>query len=354
VRYLQGMREALVDRYERLVDGDDDSIDHEVTLIRDWINEQPALRAILAEVANSEPAMDFEDWRSRLGNVDQFKWPSRSEAGRAWTIWQLMNAIATAHEAGAEYQVVDYAMQYAEFGKSPNSMVRAFVSRILSPLFRYLGEHVAQGSAVLHTLERYVARVEWYDRNDLYARYEAARSGNHVGEDVYDLDLQRFLFLDGGYITQAKARSASGEADIIGGLATSDPLICEGKLFDNRGKRHIVKGFHQVIKYAHDYNKTTAHLVVFNLTDRLLRLPTDDPSKAWPPCIEESGVRVNFIVVRALPPATTASAAGKATVVEISRGDLISLDAAEEPSDQASIRDTNTVGYPDLDSSHRS
>lgn len=49
--------------------------------------------------------------------------------------------------------------------------------------------------------------------------------------------MQRFLFLDGGYITQAKARSASGETDLLGGLDTDDPLICEGKLFGDKSGR---------------------------------------------------------------------------------------------------------------------
>lgn len=89
----------------------------------------------------------------------------------------------------------------------------------------------------------HVAQVEWFDRKNLYARF-AENTRN--GEEVYNLDLQRFLFLDGGYITQAKARSASGEADLIGGLETDDALICEGKLYDSdsRGKSYLAKGFH--------------------------------------------------------------------------------------------------------------
>lgn len=194
-------------------------------------------------------------------------------------------------------------------------------------LFDYLSDQVGLARAVLHMLQRYVARLEWYDRDELYRRYNDVVRAGGVGEDVYDLDLQRFLFLDGGYITQAKARSASGEPDLVGGLDTGDPLICEGKFFtDKHRKSRIAEGFHQVIKYANDYGKNIAYLVVFNLTDCLLTFPTDGPSEAWPPFIEESDVRVHFIVIRALPPTTTASKAGKATKVVISREDLINLD----------------------------
>jgi hypothetical protein len=50
----------------------------------------------------------------------------------------------------------------------------------------------------------------------------------------------------------------------------------------------------------------------------LLKFPTDESSGAWLPSIEESGVRVHFVAVRARSPADTASKAGKATTVVIS------------------------------------
>ncbi|WP_338933255.1 hypothetical protein WEB32_34900 [Streptomyces netropsis] len=64
-------------------------------------------------------------------------------------------------------------------------------------------------------------------------------------------------FLEGDHITHAKPRSASGEADLIGDLDGRDPLVCDGKIFDGsgRGKGYLVKGVHQIIKYAHDYGQ---------------------------------------------------------------------------------------------------
>jgi hypothetical protein len=187
----------------------------------------------------------------------------------------------------------------------------------------FLDERVGDESSVLFLLERYVRMVEWFDRDDLDARFEADRAN---GEEVYNTNLHRFLFQEGGYITQAKARSASGEADLIGGLDTADPLICEGKLFDYRGKSYIARGFHQVIKYAHDYGKSAAYLVIFNRTDRLVQFPDHRPAGSWPPFVETGRVRVHFVVVRALPPAATASKAGKATTVTITLEDVMSLD----------------------------
>jgi hypothetical protein len=85
---------------------------------------------------------------------------------------------------------------------------------------------------------------------------------------------------------------------------------------------------HQIVKYAHDYGQHTAYLVIYNLTNKLLDLPTDGTPGAWPPYAEFAGVRVYFIHVRALPPTTTASKAGKATRVVIARDDLSNPDRA--------------------------
>ncbi|MGW4935177.1 hypothetical protein ACWEQH_19475 [Streptomyces sp. NPDC004166] len=234
-----------------------------------------------------------------------------------------MQEIAEAEAANPEigWQIASgYSMQ-----RSAQDNWREFAEDILQPLFDFLSERVGAESSVLHTLERYRTRIEWFDRNELYARFTADTAN---GEEVYNLDLQRFLFLEGDHITHAKPRSASGEADLIGDLDGRDPLVCDGKIFDgkSRGKSYLVKGVHQVVKYAHDYGQHTAYLVIYNISDKLLELPTDGTPGAWPPYTELSGIRVYFIHVRVLPPTTTASKAGKATRVTLAKDDLTNPD----------------------------
>jgi len=50
----------------------------------------------------------------------------------------------------------------------------------------------------LFVLERCVHIVEWFDRETLHAVFEADRAN---GEEVYDVNLQRFLFQEGGHGT---------------------------------------------------------------------------------------------------------------------------------------------------------
>ena len=221
------------------------------------------------------------------------------------------------------------------FDRLPGSGSRVLPwHRLLHPLFDYLTERVGEESSILYVLERYVHLVEWFDRKDLHAR---AMQDSRKSEDVYDAHLRRFLFGEGINMPFSQAQSASGESDVLTDLDTSDPLVCEVKLFDSdRGKRHLASGVHQALSYASDYGKQVAYLVIINLSGRPLTLPSDDDTKPWPPRITVAGTLVYLIAVRALPPVASASKLGKPAPVIITR-DLVDPDVTDE-SDSHPIR----------------
>ncbi|MFD9882557.1 hypothetical protein ACFWZT_13955 [Streptomyces alboflavus] len=323
MKYQQHLQVAVRERLRKLMTAPYSSAGHEIHLAVTWISAQPALKGLLEEASRAEPGVDRERFRTGLTRSTRFVWPSRTEPGRATLIWELMQDIASKEENDPDVGLrtaIGYSMQ-----KRHQDSWREFAEDILQPLFDFLSERVGAESSILHTLERYRTRIEWFDRRELYTRFDDDRAN---GEEVYNLDLQRFLFLEGDHITHAKPRSASGEADLIGDLDGRDPLVCDGKIFDgsSRGKGYLVKGLHQIIKYAHDYGQHTAYLVIYNITDKLLELPTHGTPGAWPPYTEISGVRVYFIHVRVLPPNTTASKAGKATRVALTHDDLTNPD----------------------------
>jgi hypothetical protein len=323
MRYQQDLQNALSNRLRRLLDAGHATSGQEIQLVANWISGQPALRGILAEAEQVEPELNFGAWENNLSVSQILNWPSHTDAGRATLAWKLMQHIA-ADPDQARRMALGNAFSIGHTGTADDRS-RAFAQTIFHPLFDFLIEQVGTQSSVLYVLERFLRRVEWFDRKQLYERFTRNR---RVGEEIYNLDLQRFLFLDGNYITYAKARSASGEPDLVGDLDTDDPLVCEGKIFDGdgRGKHYLAKGVNQIIQYANDHNKNVAYLVIFNITGELLQLPSDGPGKVWPPHIDESGVRVYFVTIRALPPETTASKQGKPTPIMITREDLISPD----------------------------
>src|SRR5262249_47550525 len=109
-----------------------------------------------------------------------------------------------------------------------DALCRTATETVVEPLIEWLQEEIGKSSDVLYLLERYVRRVEWFERARLWQTYEAATRR----EDVYDRDLRAFLFDQGIDYPFSQPRSASGEADVVAGTDSDDPLVCEVKLYD--------------------------------------------------------------------------------------------------------------------------
>lgn len=237
MRYQQNLQVSLRERLRRLMVANLEDASHEVRLVAGWITDQPALRVILTEAERAEPGLDPDALVSALGQggtglARNFRWPSQTEGGRAVLVLQLMWQIAAEDADGTDSAqiVLNYApaISSADF----HGLWREFTERILRPLFDYLDERVGAESSVLYVTERYVRRVEWFDRDDLYAR---AMQDTRKTEEVYDADLRRFLFSEGINMPFSQARSASGLSDVLADLDSEDPLVCEVKIYDAAG-----------------------------------------------------------------------------------------------------------------------
>lgn len=335
MRYQQDLQVSLRERLRRLMVAAAEDATHEVRLVTRWMDQQPAIRAILAEAAIADQGLSPDALTSTLLNGgsgigrQEFRWPSQTEAGRAFLIWRLMLDIAAAEDdrtVDSTSTVINYAHALS-FQTNIDGMWRDLAERILRPLFDYLEERVGAESSILYVLERYVRRLEWFDRDELYER---AVQDTRKTEEVYDADLRRFLFSEGINMPFSQAKSASGLSDVLTGLDTDDPLVCELKIFDaGRGKRHLASGVHQAIAYAADYRKQVAYLLIINLSGRPLTFPSDDDPGIWPPRITIAGIRVYLITVRALPTAS-ASKLGKPDPVTVTYDDLVDPDVSDE------------------------
>ncbi|MGB8379654.1 MAG: hypothetical protein WCG47_00170 [Dermatophilaceae bacterium] len=316
MRLQQDLQVALRERYRRCLIQGYETLPHETALTRDWIHKQPALAALLEDATRAEPDLDVDEWLGSYNNYGRFSWTSKSEAGRARLAWAIINAVADYPQP--DRAVITYRNRLGSSGNL-NDNARELVERIYQPFFDYLIDHVAAESSVLFILDRFVRNVEWFIRDRLYAAY-AADTPN--GEAIYDRALRQFLFSEGINMPYSQVKSASGVSDVLSDLESEDPLVCEVKLFTD-DKRSIAGGLHHAVLYAQDYSKTSAYLVIMNLSGRPLQLPTDGNDKQTPRYLDVSGVRVYLIPIRALPPATSASKAGKASPVVITRENLL-------------------------------
>jgi len=329
------MQAALRMRHKRLKGANGEQIHDEIRLAVNWIDGQSALQAILAEAERAEPGLDFGQWERGLRINQGLTWPCQTDAGRASLAWRLLERIASMPPGSVRSEnrrrrgpVLEYALALSFGDDNIHVLARQFVKCIVSPLFDFLRERAGAEGSILYVLERYVRRVEWFDRDDLYDR---AMADTRKAEQVYDADLRRFLFSEGINMPFSQARSASGLSDVLTDLDTDDPLVCEVKIYDSasRSKRHLATGVNQAIQYASDYGKQVAYLVIINLSGRPLSLPTEDDSKAWPPHITVAGVRIYLITIRALP-TESASKQGKPVPVTITYDDLAAPDVADE------------------------
>jgi len=314
VRLLDDLQNSLTRRHGLIVAARSQSLGREVKYAADWINRQPVLTAILAEARHVEEPPAQELWLSECENASGIVWPANTEEGRSLLSWNLLNTLRPE-------EAVDLAVRiYNRTGsRNIDEMVRRLANEAFTPLFVWFTEQLQRRSSVVYTLRRYLYLTERFNRVALDAEYSTRTS---TGEEVYNDDLQKFLFQDAGYVTAAKVRSASGEPHLIGELEGDDPIVLEGKLFDTRGVSYVAKGVRQVYEYALDYRKSVAYLVVFNRTDLTLAVDGDGPADSWPPYLELAGIRVYIVIVRALPPRTTASKMGTMKVVTLGRSDV--------------------------------
>jgi hypothetical protein len=315
MRWQQDLQVKLRNRYRALYTADGYRIAHEIDLVVGWISSQPALAYILQEARTAEAVPGYDEWSaSGFRARGLWEWPTTTEAGRAAFAWEVLSHISV-----SDQDILQFLSVLSSETKF-DSMARDFAEQFARPLFDYLDEQIGQGSSVLYTLERYVRQIEWFDKERLHAQFLA---NPRQGEAVYDRHLREFLFREGFNMPYSQLRSPSGESDVLSGLESDDPLVCELKVYDgdNRDIAHLASGVTQALQYANDHQKPAAHLVVINLTTRPLHLPSDGPQNVYPPYLDLPGARVYIIQVRALP-RESASKQGKTEALVLQRAQL--------------------------------
>jgi len=312
MRYRQDLKVRLQERYRQIYKTTHSVYGWEMARVRSFILETPALKAIIDSANRHQPDLDPARWVSEKFGRYQLDWPA-SEEGRSKVVWHLINRWADGEDATQ----VAWSLSTE---KNADAALREMTQLVIEPLVDYLQERLGTDSEILYLLERYRRSVELFERERLFQEYE---SDTKRGEKLYDTHLRHFLFEQGIDYPYSQPASASGLADIVSGLEGDDPLVCEVKLFDNASYNvaYLAQGFNQALQYAQDYGKTTAHLVIFNLSDKPLELPSDGEMGEWPPHLHVSAVTVHLVAIRALP-MPSASKQGKAVPIVVARDQL--------------------------------
>jgi hypothetical protein len=273
MRYERGTIVRLRERYASVVKAGYQVYEDEIRYLRDFILATPSLNAIVKLLELVEPELDPDQWITDHFGNSRYSWPP-SEVGRCKVCWRLIVRWAEGEDAGAVAGEISNETNF-------NQILREATIAIVEPVIRYLEEQLGSSSDILYLLEKYRRRVEWFEHARLYSEIESDRS---VGEGFVDRDLRQFLFDQGIDYPFSQPGSASGKADVVGELDADDPLVCELKLYDAAayGVAYLAKGTNQAYRYARDYGKPAAYLVIANISDERLAIESDVERREWP------------------------------------------------------------------------
>lgn len=210
-----------------------------------------------------------------------------------------------------------YGYFCGEFEKSKENIIENY----FAPIFYYLHDKLDKSNSTVYLLEKYKRRTEWFTCKKLLETYSVA---NKNYEQIFEDDLRQFLFDQGIDYPFSTPKSTSGRADIIGAIDTDDPIVIEIKVTDkskNYGKKRIIEGFTQVIKYTNDYNKDVGYLVLFNVDDIEINFDLIDKSNLFPPMLTINNKTFFFITIN-LRTGLQASKIGTTEVITITENEL--------------------------------
>ena len=296
--YLRDLRVKLQERRNRLYRNGYRTYASELQYLLQFLDANPYTRPLLTAL-DASSSVDFEQWVNDHSGRGEFEFPE-SEEGRAKVCYGIINRC---NEGKWRTWLQTFSSE-----NTYDDQLRDFTEAVVDPLVNFLHDQIDDAGNVLYLIERFKLRAEWFKRDELYNLYQAHTS---VGETSLDSELRASLFEGGIDYPFSQPLSPSGKADVVALLGSDDPLVLEVKVFDperGKGKRQLQQGFHQVLRYADDYNQSLGYLVIFNCSDRQLVISSEESSETeFPPRINYAGKTVFAISIDVCPDTISAS-----------------------------------------------
>ncbi len=318
MRYLLNLRVQLQDRRNRLYKIKYEHYETELRFLLEFLDSNPYLRSLLAMIESSD-AVEFDQWITDISTSRGLRFP-KSEVGRAKVCLEILKQCAY---DDSERQALNWGGKFSHENRFQD-ILSDLTEAVVDPLLNFLHDHLDEAGNVLYLVERFKFRTEWFRREELYQLYRADTS---IGEKQLDHTLRESLFDGGVDYPFSQPASPSGKADIVASLGSADPIVLEVKIFDpdrGKGRSHIRQGFHQVLRYANDYNEGLGYLVVFNCSNRhLVFTPPDGAELESPSRLEHAGKTFYLIAIDIGVERESASKESPSSRVEIRYEELV-------------------------------
>ena len=299
----QNLRPKLRERFSRLRGLDGVSYADECRYLLNFIQSNSYCNGLLAELEVST-SIDVLAWINARDKNPHLAFPETEEE-RARICYRLLRI-------GVEAQKpLDQYLQCGRwFGRRTTSdqLLRQCTEGILKPLIDFLCDSIDDEENLFHLIERFKWKCEWFRREELFAKY---RNNPRTGESDLTDELRASLFDAGIDFPFSEPESPSGKADTVAYPGTPSPLVLEAKVYDpERGKRtsNLRQGFHQVFRYAEDYQSSVGYLVIFNCSnEELVMTPEVGTEPQYPVRIDHGGKTFFVITINLNPDRPSAS-----------------------------------------------
>ncbi len=312
------LKARLIERATRLYESDFEVYDDELRYFLTFLVSDQYIWSVVKTI-ESEASVDFENWNRTRSDSRTLKFPA-TELGRAKVCFNIITHCVSQEN---NWDSLSWAREFSNKSNF-NEMLHEFNQKIIGPFVSFLCDRINDGSIVLYLIERFKLEVEWFKQSELYDAY---RNDTSSGERNLELALRASLFNGGIDYPFSQPSSPSGNADVIALVGTADPLVLEVKVFDPaRGKRknNLRQGFHQVLRYANDYNEGIGYLVIFNCSGRPLAIsPIENTGQEFPTRITHTGKTFFIVTININPDQASASKENPASRVVVSAAELV-------------------------------
>lgn len=329
LQYLDLTRRQIERHFSRVIVRSYNSFWTDCRLLSQWISTHPLLRASVL-LLKTKAAI----YRTRMINIaDQFAAGTRGltandyiatqsfedQAAIAWAALDLVAQTEGEPHTGKFHAICRVMTDHAPQGAG--GVVEVFQSFVMPILKDYLYDYLDCKDVTLYLLEKYKKKCEWFWRERLRAQAQIKFEGVQKGERSLAIHLYDYLH-DQGFDFAIEPSSPGGRID-----ALASQWAIDAKYIPASSPSEIIRklsfGFRQVADYCNIHHRAAGYLVAYKEHDLVLQLELESVDGSS--FLKIGDKTIYYCEIDITDYDSTVSKRGTASILPISRADLITL-----------------------------
>jgi hypothetical protein len=308
-------KKVLIQNYQRLLNS---TIDQKITHLEIiWNIVHTSI--VFISISENAKSKYLEYWQ-RANGLIHAPHPHdipKNESERFYTTYYLLQHLLRKDRIA----MVDIGRKYNKLKThSDEENFQIFNNLFLEHFIFYYLNLTDKHNFILALLKRYKLRTEWFNREELFSKWESNKS---KGELILKKDLYKFLF-DQGLDIFLEPSQHSGKPDFIAiERSNLQKSVLEGKIFHSQqhSKSHLIEGVKQTEIYVRDRNEQIGYLVVYNTGPQLIVLALNADGHEFP-FIIRNGRKIYLLIVDVYSNEKSASIRPREQVITFTKEDF--------------------------------